>query len=417
MKRTTNTMTQTKTLPDTKNESESNGDRYPLTWEGQTYLVGEEIYLRPIEKDDAKWSMSFRNSLFPLSPERTEEWIGDDMLKGEGKQYLGIRRKSDERVVGMAQIEKTPIGGRWLELFVDPLFGAKVDTWKLDALRMILAWSVDEQQRPALHMIIPANEPTFVDGALNLGMRQTSRFREYFFRNGERVDALALEYLNPAWVNTLGDPNEVELERVGSGEKRPVPASVAIEGDPPKNAIMVGERVYLRPFTKADAEQFSIWSRREENAEAGFNVGRYMESKLGKWNWAENLQKEDPPEWIRFAVVDRETDELVGGNGMLEMHYHDRRGETESFFLPKYRGQGYGSEGKHLVLDYAFNRLDLHMVTSWVYFPNTRSAAALRKQGYREAGRINWLYSNRGTFDNFVTFDYLAEEWRAMPRK
>ena len=52
-----------------------------------------------------------------------------------------------------------------------------------------------------------------------------------------------------------------------------------------------------------------------------------------------------------------------------------------------------------------------------MFFPNTRSAAALRKQGYREAGQINWLYSHQGGMDNMVVFDLLAEEWRAMPRK
>ncbi|HEV2127024.1 MAG TPA: GNAT family protein [Thermomicrobiales bacterium] len=400
----------------TSEKTTPEGNTTPLAWEGQTYLVGEEIYLRPIDKDDAKWSMSFRGSRFPLSPERTEEWITGDILKAEGRQHLGIRRKSDERVVGMAVIERSPIGGRWLNLFVDPLFGSKIDRWRLEALRMILGWSVNEQQRPNLHAIVPASQQAFVDGAKDLGMRETATFREYFFRDGQRVDAIVLEYLNSQWVSTLGDPNEVEIERIGSGEPRPVPASVRSLSDPPKNAVMVGERVYLRPFTKADAEQFSIWSRRETEAEAAFNVGRYMLHKLGKWRWAEGFQKQEFPEWIRFAVADRESGELAGGNGVLEVDYHDRRGETESFFLPKFRGKGYGSEGKHLVLDYAFNRLDLHMVTSWVYFPNTRSAAALRKQGYREAGRINWLYSNKGTFDNFVVFDYLADEWRAMPR-
>jgi ribosomal-protein-alanine N-acetyltransferase len=413
----TSNMTQTKPTTTPTSQAAPNGEqKHPLQWQGQTYLVGEEIYLRPIEKEDAKWSMSFRGSLFPLSPERTEEWITGDMAKAQTVQHLGIRRKSDERVVGMAKIERTPIGGRWLNLVVDPLFGSKVDAWKLDALRMILTWSVDEQHRPALHMIVEASQTAFVDGAKNLGMRETGRFREYYFRDGARVDAVVLEYLNPAWVNTLGDPNEVELERVGSGEPRPVPAPVTLDADAPKNAIMVGDRVYLRPFTKADAEQFSIWSRREETSEAGFNVGRYMLGKLGKWHWVEEQQKQKFPEWIRFAVVDRETEELTGGNGLLEMHYHDRRGETESFFLPTWREKGYGTEAKHLALDYAFNRLDLHMVVSWVYFPNTRSAAALRKQGYREAGRINWLYSNKGTYDNFAIFDLLADEWRAMPR-
>jgi RimJ/RimL family protein N-acetyltransferase len=410
-------MTRTESQATSPAATGSNGEKpLPLGWEGQTYLVGEEIYLRPLDKDDAKWSMSIRGSIFPLSPEMTEEWITGDMLKARMTQYLGIRRKSDERVVGVAKIERSGIGGRWLNLFVDPIFGARGDAWKRDALRMILDWAVVEQHRPVLHTFIPASDTALVDAAKELGMRETARFRDYFFRNGRRVDGVVLEYLNPAWVSTLGDPNEVELTRAGTGEPRPVSASVPLAGDPPKNAIMVGDRVYLRPFTKADAEQFSIWSRREPMNEIGFNVGRYPQGKLGKWHAIEEQQKESFPEWIRFAVVDRETDAMVGGNGLLEMNYHDRRGETESFFLPQYRNQGYGSEGKHLVLDYAFNRLDLHMVVSWVYFPNTRSAAALRKQGYREAGRINWLYSNNGTFDNFVVFDYLASEWRARPR-
>lgn len=399
---------------ETKQEVKSDDKTLLLTWEGQTYLVGEEIYLRPLEKDDAKWSMSFRNSIFPLSPEISEEWITGDMLKGEGKQYLGIRRKSDERVIGLAKISRMSIGGCWLELFVDPIFGSRADRWKAEALRLIIPWSVIEQHRPNLHLVAPANDTTLLNAAQEIGMRETAQFREHFFRNGQRIDAAVLEYLNPAWVKTLGDPNDVELPRIGTGEKRPIPEPVVLDGDAPKNALMVGERVYLRPFTRADAEQFSIWSRREEMSP--FAVGRYMEGKLGKWHTFEEQQKEDRPDWIRFAVVLRETDQVIGGNGLLDMHYLDRRGETESLFLPEFRGQGYGTEAKHLALDYAFNRLDLHMVTSWVIFPNTRSAAALRKQGYREAGRINWLFSNTGTFDSCVVFDYLADEWRAMPR-
>ncbi len=49
-------------------------------------------------------------------------------------------------------------------------------------------------------------------------------------------------------------------------------------------------------------------------------------------------------------------------------------------------------------------------------FPNTRSAAALRKQGYRERGREHWLIPVDGGYQNLIVFDLLAGEWRAMPR-
>ena len=49
-------------------------------------------------------------------------------------------------------------------------------------------------------------------------------------------------------------------------------------------------------------------------------------------------------------------------------------------------------------------------------FANTRSAAALRKQGYTDVGREHWLVRQSGRFENFGTYELLADEWRAMPR-
>ncbi len=131
----------------------------------------------------------------------------------------------------------------------------------------------------------------------------------------------------------------------------------------------------------------------------------------------DNQQKPTWPTDVWFAVCLRETDEFLGVVGLLDIDYQHRFAETGSFFhRPEFRGGGYGSEAKHLLLEWSFEILGLHMVQSWVSFPNTRSAAALRKQGYSEAGRMVWAYSHNGTLDSFVLFDLLATEWRAMPR-
>ena len=66
------------------------------------------------------------------------------------------------------------------------------------------------------------------------------------------------------------------------------------------------------------------------------------------------------------------------------------------------------------IREFASDVLGFHAVRSYVWGPNTRSAAALRKQGYQDAGIFHWSGIKNGELSFDVTFDLLAEEWRAM---
>ncbi len=129
------------------------------------------------------------------------------------------------------------------------------------------------------------------------------------------------------------------------------------------------------------------------------------------------LAKANPPNWARFGIVLRETDELIGANGIEFLDLLRRIGWTETeIWRPEHRSQGYGTEAKHLLLEYCFDRIGLHTVFSWVSEYNSRSAAALRKQGYREAGYFAWADFYQDGFTGGFCFDYLASEWRAARR-
>lgn len=382
----------------------------------QTFLIGEEIYLRPVEIEDAKSTVSWRPTVFPISIMRSEEWIKETLAKQDPYREvtLAIVRKADDVVVGSIHASYAGVASD-VEAHCDPLFGDRGQRWKAEAILLVMRWTVDEKRCAVGLVEVPANETLVAEVLEAGGMRQTARFREWYLRKGERVDKVAWEYLNQGWVKMLGDPNDMPIPRSGTGKPRPVPTKVAVAGDPPAQAMMIGARVYLRPSTRKDEEDGVLHARRE--TETFFDIGRYMPDIEGLAAWNEQNQKKTFPDNIRFAVCLREHDELIGWVGLFGVDYVNRVAETGSFFhRPEYRGGGYGSEAKQLLLEYAFEKLNLHVVQSWVYFPNTRSAAALRKQGYREAGRINWRYPFEGTFDNFVTFDLLAEEWRAMPR-
>lgn len=381
---------------------------------GQTFLVGEEVYIRAIEPGDAKFGQSWTTTILPRSTERYEKWIKEEMTKARRQATYIILRKRDDVPVGSIRT------WRWdpttyVQANVDPLYGEQGQGWKAEALRMALPWLVDEQHRPRVAVSIPGDDGPTIDALNDIGARQVVRFREQLRTWGGRTDQLRFEYLNRQWVERIGDPAEIELPRSGTGEARPVPARVTLDGDPPANAVRVGERVYLRPLTKDDAPLVARWTRQE--TETFWDAGRFLYTIPGFQHWTEDQQKADPASHVRFAVCLRENDELIGSLGIADIDYIHGYAETESEInRPEYRGGGYGSEAKHLLFDYAFNTLKLHSLQSLVIFPNTRSAAALRKQGYKEAGRMHWGFSSFGRFENFVCFDLLAADWRQMPR-
>lgn len=383
-----------------------------------TFLVGSEIALRPITTDDAPWTSSWRGLPFPVSTATTETWIDEKIGGDAGNPYLIVRR-GDGRPVGMFTGQGN-FPSRQLRVFIDPLFGVNATRWTIEAYALLVPWLIEEKHQAALHVALPDDQPEVIAALIVNGWQETARFSglHWSAASATWVDRVMLEYLNPQWVALLGDPQLDVLERTGAGVPRPVPAVSAAVASPdpaPKQAVMIGARVYLRPLNKDDAVTLSEWTRQE--TDGTWSTGRRFIYPVGFAGANDKLQEDELQTWIRFAVCLRETDEVIGSLGLVGVNYLNGSAETESEInRPDYRERGYGSEAKHLLLEYAFDRLGLRAVHSWVGFVNTRSAAALRKQGYTEAGRMNWAYPNDGGFGNAVVFSLFADDWRAMPR-
>lgn len=179
-----------------------------------------------------------------------------------------------------------------------------------------------------------------------------------------------------------------------------------------RNPILVGERVYLRPVEKEDAELMAIGAA-EEN-EFMMQRWRIPASPIAWEQWVVDMHKSQPPEEFEVAVCLREDDKLIGTVGLFGIDYVNRTAETGSWMIfAEHRSKGYGTEAKHLLLEYAFDRLQLHVLYSWVWEPNKRSAAALMKQGYSPAGRLKRQELMAGVYYDGMLFDIKREEWLA----
>ncbi len=399
---------------------ESTPDPRIFSSEGQAFLVGDTIFLRGIEDEDAVRASAWRDSPYPINAERAGEIIKEMTEKPKpGSRFLVACRRSDGEPVGSLSLSRWP--GNDLDIPVDLYANPALpdrEAIRAEMLKLFIAWGASEGELPVVYIEFADSQTELRAMAESLGMRHAALWREQRWLDGAWRDKLAYAWHNPAWIPRLGEPGvgidfALPVDDASRWRPRQFPTYGTLGGDPPTNAVMVGPRVYLRPIEMEDAPVIVAGQRRE--TETFFDDGRLPGSVARMRQHTRDLVKDDIQEWVRFAVCLRETGEIIGTNGIDSVDLINRTAETETFFHnAAYRGGGYGSEAKQLLLAYAFERLGLHSVYSWVWGPNTRSAAALRKQGYRECGRVFWAGTKNGEYTHAYTFDFLAEEWREM---
>jgi RimJ/RimL family protein N-acetyltransferase len=384
--------------------------------EGQNYLIGETIYLRALELSDAKWTSAWRTSPFPMSAELAEEQLKKNVPEQAERRTTRVVacRRSDGRPVGSAQFDDSDATICWLGLHADPTLGAQGAHLQAEMLGLLVPWLSGERFRPVVHLATNSSLEPVLARAEALGMQPAARLRQGIWREGRRHDSLFYEYYQPAWVERVGDPGPGILD---AGEPVTAPRSPAPRRDPnvvlplPDNALIGSERLALRPMQAGDAEPIARMIRMEPDA--SFGHSRFPVSAVTLSDWFGEISKNEPAGDFEVAVVLRESGELIGEVGLYDIDWLARTAESGSWiYKPEHRGAGYGTEAKHLLLEYAFDRLGLNMIWSWVKTRNPRSQAALRKQGYRDAGRLNWVGFGPDGFENAHMFDLLADEWR-----
>jgi RimJ/RimL family protein N-acetyltransferase len=178
-----------------------------------------------------------------------------------------------------------------------------------------------------------------------------------------------------------------------------------------RNAVKIGERVWLRPLEVTDARAIALAGHLEPEP-ALLQRGRVPTSVIAFEAWIRDRVTSGTPEDIIFAVCRRDDDVCIGTVRLGQIDWINRTAETGTGLLATGdRGQGLGTEAKHLLMEYAFHDLHLHALNSMVYEGNTRSVAALEKQGYRLAGRLVADVQRRGAFRDTLVFDITREDW------
>lgn len=145
--------------------------------------------------------------------------------------------------------------------------------------------------------------------------------------------------------------------------------------------ILETERLLLRPFCREDAEQvFECWECDPDVAKYMFWSSHNDIGKTREWISFE-IERIDSDSWFRWAVILKDTDELMG-TGLLYFEKEYDLFEIGYNFGKKYWGKGYATEAMRAVIDFSKNTLGLKELVGRYAKENRASGNVMRKLGF-----------------------------------
>lgn len=178
-----------------------------------------------------------------------------------------------------------------------------------------------------------------------------------------------------------------------------------------KMAFAEGSRVALRPLERADLnERYLSWLNDPE-------VTRYTETGIFP-STAEDLEnyfrsvtgsKND----VMLAVVDKKSGRHIGNVKLGPIHWLHRRATFGILIGDKeFWGKGVGLEATRLMVEYGFERLNLHRIDLGVFAEHEAAVRCYKQAGFKIEGRMREDLFLGGEYKDRLRMGLLRSEYK-----
>lgn len=175
-----------------------------------------------------------------------------------------------------------------------------------------------------------------------------------------------------------------------------------------KNPFIIGDMVYLRAFEPGDEKIIAISENhpiaRETLYYARPSSLETLRDKLQRMN--------NDPNSIIFTICTKEPDNPVGMAAFVRI---DWVGRMAIYYIAiaesENRLKGFGSETTRLIMDYAFNTLNLNRVQLHVAVENEKAIAVYKKTGFQIEGTLRQAMYRDGKYHNFYVMGLLKSDF------
>jgi RimJ/RimL family protein N-acetyltransferase len=165
--------------------------------------------------------------------------------------------------------------------------------------------------------------------------------------------------------------------------------------------FITGKRLYLRGLERSDInETYLQWIN---NAE----VTRYMVTGTFP-STMEKLEQyyqrmTTSPNHVILAIVDKESDKHIGNITLNNINWINRTADLGIMIGNKdFWGKGLGTEATKLMVQYAFEKLNLHKIWLGVHVSHEAAIRIYEKAGFEIEGRLRNHFYRDGKYHDMV---------------
>jgi|WetSurMetagenome_2_1015567.scaffolds.fasta_scaffold656669_2 diamine N-acetyltransferase len=173
--------------------------------------------------------------------------------------------------------------------------------------------------------------------------------------------------------------------------------------------MLRGKRIVLRAARKKDAKCLVEFMN---DGEVTLGICQYLPvSDIEEEAWLADMLIRRKDSDI-FFVICLKNGKIIGSCGLHKVNHKDQNAELTVVIGKKDMwGKGYGVETGKLLIEYAFNQLNLQRLYTGAYAFNKKSLVFLKKLGFIREGRQRKAIYKNGGFHDTLLFGLLKEEY------
>jgi [ribosomal protein S5]-alanine N-acetyltransferase len=173
---------------------------------------------------------------------------------------------------------------------------------------------------------------------------------------------------------------------------------------------LVGDRLVLREF--ADTDQEAVHSYASDPVVTRFTIFGPNSVEDTRAFLSEVVRQVRTPSRRSFdlAVIDIESQTLIGGASLSVTSVEHRRGEIGYVLHPEYWSRGLGTEVARMLLWFGFVELQLRRISATCHPDNHGSSRVLQKAGLAFEGRMRSHHFVRGAWRDSLLYAAISDD-------